>query len=50
MYDIFIERSQSDYLWTWMETGGGPYGIAIAREPETTAWRRPAKRKAKAGS
>ncbi|MBT5432542.1 MAG: sarcosine oxidase subunit gamma [Rhodospirillaceae bacterium] len=50
VYDIFIERSQSDYLWTWMETGGGPYGIAIAREPETTAWRRPAKRKAKAGS
>jgi sarcosine oxidase subunit gamma len=45
-FDIYIERSQSDYLWTWLETGGTPYGVAVAAEPETTNWRRPARRKA----
>jgi sarcosine oxidase, subunit gamma len=45
-FDIHIERSQSDYLWTWLETGGAPYGVAVAGEPETTNWRRPARRKA----
>jgi len=47
-FDIHIERSQTDYLWTWLETGGAPYGVAIAPEPETANWRRPPKRKAKA--
>ena len=46
-FDIHIERSQSDYLWTWLEIGGAPYGVAVAAEPETTNWRRPARRKAK---
>jgi sarcosine oxidase subunit gamma len=45
-FDIHIERSQSDYLWTWLETGGAPYGVAVAAEPETSGWRRPARRKA----
>ncbi len=40
-FDIHIERSQSDYLWTWLETGGAPYGVAIAPEPEMTNWCRP---------
>ena len=45
-FDIHIERSQSDYLWTWLETGGAHYGVVVAAEPETTNWRRPARRKA----
>ncbi|MBN36170.1 MAG: sarcosine oxidase subunit gamma [Rhodospirillaceae bacterium] len=49
-FDIQIERSQADYLWTWLRTGGEPYGIAVATEPETDNWRRPAKRKSKDAS
>lgn len=41
VYDLFVERSQSDYLWHWLETAGAPYGVEVGREPETSPWRRP---------
>ena len=45
VYDVFVERSQSDYLFHWFETSGAPYGVAVAEEPATGAWRRPPRRK-----
>jgi len=45
VYDVFVERSQSDYLFQWFETAGAPYSVAVAQEPSTGAWRRPARRK-----
>lgn len=45
VYDVFVERSQSDYLFHWFETSGAPYGVAIAAEPEGSSWRRPPRRK-----
>ncbi len=45
VYDIYVERSQSDYLFHWFETSGAPYGVAVAAEPETSSWRRPPRRK-----
>lgn len=46
VFDLYVERSQADYLWTWLETAAAPYGWAVAPEPETPAtWRRPAKRR-----
>jgi sarcosine oxidase, subunit gamma len=45
-YDIYVERSQADYLWTWLEHAGAPYGVAVVAEPHTpSSWRRPAKAK-----
>lgn len=44
-YDVFVERSQSDYLFQWFETAAAPYGVAIAEEPGAAAWRRPPRRK-----
>ena len=47
VYDVYVERSQADYLWTWFERAGAPYGVAVVAEPAMAAsWRRPAKRKA----
>lgn len=46
VYDVHVERSQSDYLFAWFETAAAPYGVAVAQEPATGAWRRPARRKA----
>ncbi|MEM7122012.1 MAG: sarcosine oxidase subunit gamma family protein [Pseudomonadota bacterium] len=47
VYDVYVERSQADYLWTWFERAGEAYGVAIVAEPPVAAsWRRPAKRKA----
>ena len=46
VYDIHVERSQSDYLFAWFETAAAPYGVAVAQEPATVSWRRPARRKA----
>ncbi|MBC6439761.1 MAG: sarcosine oxidase subunit gamma [Rhodospirillales bacterium] len=48
VFDIHIERSQTDYLWTWFETGGGPYGVAVVPEPGTPTWCRPARSSASA--
>lgn len=28
-YDIYVERSFADYLWTWLEDAAGEYGMAI---------------------
>jgi len=47
-FDIYVERSQADYLWLWLETAARPYGVAVTTEPPAGAWRRPAKRRAKA--
>lgn len=44
-FDVFVERSQSDYLFQWLETSGAPYGVAVAEEPATGAWRRPPRRR-----
>ncbi len=45
-YDIYVERSQADYLWTWLEQAGAPYGVAVVAEPQgTSSWRRPPKPK-----
>ncbi|MFQ5784845.1 MAG: sarcosine oxidase subunit gamma [Alphaproteobacteria bacterium] len=30
-YDIYVERSVADYLWTWLEDAAGEYGLAIVR-------------------
>ena len=48
VFDVHVERSQADYLWTWLETAARPYGVAVEAEPSTRAWRRPATRKAAA--
>ena len=46
VYDIYVERSQADYLWSWLEYAGGPYGVAVMADPDTSSsWRRPAKSK-----
>ncbi len=29
-YDIYIERSMADYLWTWLEDAALEYGLAVA--------------------
>ena len=50
VYDVFVERSQSDYLFQWFETSGAPYGVAIAAETPTGSWRRPARRKTDDGA
>jgi sarcosine oxidase subunit gamma len=45
-YDVYVERSQADYLWTWLEHAGGPYGVAVRAAPPTpSSWRRPPKAK-----
>ena len=44
-FDVHVERSQTDYLWTWFETAGAPYGVAVAPEPEAPPWRPPARRR-----
>ena len=28
-YDIYVERSFADYLWTWLEDAAAEYGVAI---------------------
>ncbi len=28
-YDIYVERSFADYLWTWLEDAAGEYGMAV---------------------
>lgn len=48
LFDIHVERSQADYLWTWLETAGRPYGVAVEAEPAPRAWRRPAARRSRA--
>ncbi len=48
VFDVHVERSQADYLWTWLETAGRPYGVAVEAEPATRTWRRPATRKSAA--
>lgn len=46
VYDIYVERSQADYLWAWLERAGAPYGVAVVPEPPTaSSWRRPPKAK-----
>jgi len=40
-YDVFVERSQADYMLTWFETAAAPYGFAVAAEPAGAAWQRP---------
>lgn len=45
VYDVFVERSQSDYLFHWFDTSGAPYGVAVAEEPAAHSWRRPSRRK-----
>ena len=50
VYDVFVERSQSDYLFHWFETSGAPYGVAIAAEAQTGSWRRPARPKTDDGA
>ena len=49
VFDIHVERSQADYLWTWLETAARPYGVAVEAEPAPRTWRRPAARKSPAG-
>ncbi len=41
VFDIHVERSQADYLWTWLETAGRPYGVAVEAEPEPQDWHPP---------
>jgi len=44
VYDIYVERSQADYLWSWLEHAAAPYGVAVLPEPPTAStWRRPPK-------
>lgn len=46
VFDLYVERSQADYLWTWLRTAAAPYGCATAPEPPMPAnWRRPPKRR-----
>ena len=47
LFDIHVERSQADYLWTWLKTAGRPYGVAVEAEPAPRAWRRPAARRSR---
>jgi len=30
-YDIYIERSMADYLWTWLEDACQEYGLAVVK-------------------
>ncbi len=30
-YDIYVERSFADYLWSWLEDAAAEYGLAIVR-------------------
>ena len=30
-YDIYVERSFADYLWTWLEDAAAEYGVAITK-------------------
>ena len=43
-FDVHVERSQADYLWTWLGTAGAPYGVAVAPQDPAPSWRRPARR------
>ncbi|MDE0241827.1 MAG: sarcosine oxidase subunit gamma [bacterium] len=45
LFDIHVERSQADYLWTWLETAGRPYGVAVEGPPAPPPGRRPAPRR-----
>jgi sarcosine oxidase subunit gamma len=46
-YDLYVERSQAEYLWSWLEQAGAPYGVAVVAEPATpSSWRRPPKPRA----
>lgn len=47
LFDIHVERSQADYLWTWLETAGRPYGVAVEAEPAPRTWRRPAAKRSR---
>ena len=50
-YDIYVERSQADYLWTWLAQAGAPYGVAVVAEPKgPSSWRRPPKPKVADGA
>jgi len=44
-FDVFVERSQSDYLLRWFETAAAPYGFAVAAEPASAPWGRPPHRR-----
>lgn len=44
-FDLFVERSQADYLLRWFETAAAPYGFAVAAEPASPHWRRPPHRR-----
>ena len=30
-YDIYVERSFADYLWTWLEDAALEYGLAVVK-------------------
>ena len=30
-YDIYIERSMADYIWTWLEDAAEEYGLAVVK-------------------
>ena len=30
-YDIYVERSFADYLWTWLEDAAAEHGVAITK-------------------
>lgn len=49
-FDLFVERSQADYMLRWFETAASPYGFALAAEDATPSWRRPPRHKTGAGA